>query len=187
MRQAVGSETLLHRVTYCGVCAKDCGIGTTVFWLYRMSVHCQYQLTAGTYHSFIYYGCSVTHLRAVPQYSGGISEHSVQQQSEVWKEVCVGLHVKYCYCCPSVMKLEFYQHFRKISKFQISWKSVQWKPSCSMRTDGQTWRSGWLPLAVLWKATNKTTNNTILRRIFVIDYRNYCRQCVLLLQLLLIT
>jgi hypothetical protein len=28
--------------------------------------------------------------------------------------------------------------FRKILKFRISWKSVQWEPSCSMRTDVRT-------------------------------------------------
>jgi hypothetical protein len=28
--------------------------------------------------------------------------------------------------------------FRKILKCQISWKSVQWQPSCSVRTDRQT-------------------------------------------------
>jgi len=36
--------------------------------------------------------------------------------------------------------------FRKIVIYQISWRSIQWEPSCSMRTDGrtdrqQTWRS----------------------------------------------
>ena len=32
-----------------------------------------------------------------------------------------------------------YRHsFRKILKYQISWKSVQWEPSCSMRTDRKT-------------------------------------------------
>jgi len=40
------------------------------------------------------------------------------------------------------MKLEFSRHFRKILKFQISWKSIQWEPRCSMRTDGQTWHDG---------------------------------------------
>jgi len=28
--------------------------------------------------------------------------------------------------------------FLKILKCQISWKSVQWEPNCSMRTDRQT-------------------------------------------------
>jgi len=29
-------------------------------------------------------------------------------------------------------------YFRKIRKCQNSWKSVQWEPSCSTRTDRQT-------------------------------------------------
>ena len=36
------------------------------------------------------------------------------------------------------MELEFPRHIRKILKYQIPWKSVQWEPSCSMRTDRQT-------------------------------------------------
>ena len=40
------------------------------------------------------------------------------------------------------MKLEFFsQDFRKIFKYQIAWKSFLRQPSCSMRTDRQTWRS----------------------------------------------
>jgi len=32
-------------------------------------------------------------------------------------------------------------YFLKILECQISWKSFQWEPSCSMRTDRQTWRN----------------------------------------------
>jgi len=36
------------------------------------------------------------------------------------------------------MKIRAYQNFTKIRLYQISWKSVQWEPSCAMRTDRQT-------------------------------------------------
>jgi len=54
----------------------------------------------------------------------------------------ISLHVKY-----PLLLLDFKENwmfstdFRKILRYQISWKSVQWKPSCSMRTDGRTWQS----------------------------------------------
>jgi len=32
----------------------------------------------------------------------------------------------------------FSTDFRKLLKYQFSPKSVQWEPSCSMRTDGET-------------------------------------------------
>jgi hypothetical protein len=36
------------------------------------------------------------------------------------------------------MKLEFSQKiFLEKLKYQTSWKSVQWEPSCSMQTDGR--------------------------------------------------
>ena len=44
-----------------------------------------------------------------------------------------------CYSCRISMRPEFSQQiFEKKLKCQISWKSVQWEPSCSMWTDGQT-------------------------------------------------
>ena len=36
------------------------------------------------------------------------------------------------------MKLEFSRQFQNILKYQISLKSVQCDPSCSLRADGQT-------------------------------------------------
>jgi hypothetical protein len=43
----------------------------------------------------------------------------------------IGLHVEYRYSCQIVIKVEFPGHIlEKILK--ISWKSVQWEPSCSV-------------------------------------------------------
>jgi hypothetical protein len=43
------------------------------------------------------------------------------------------------YYCQILMIFEFSrQFFRKIHKYQISWKSVHWEPSCSIQTDGRT-------------------------------------------------
>jgi len=63
--------------------------------------------------------------------------HSKKNWARYDKEMYVGLHVK-CPLCFSDFKRTwiFSTDFRKILKYQISWKSVQWQPSCSMRTDG---------------------------------------------------
>jgi len=37
---------------------------------------------------------------------------------------------------------------RKTLKYQISWKSFQWKPSCSMRTNRPTWLRNPFPLCI---------------------------------------
>jgi hypothetical protein len=67
------------------------------------------------------------------------------------------------------MKLEFFlQIFDKITKFQISWKSVQWDTSCCVRTvgrrDGQTdrqtdrqTRRRWRSLFSILRTRLKTT------------------------------
>ena len=47
------------------------------------------------------------------------------------------------YSCRVLMEFELSRQIfkKKILKYQISRKTVQWEPSCSMRTDRQTWRS----------------------------------------------
>ena len=54
---------------------------------------------------------------------------------------------RYCKKCVLVFMwnvLEFLRDdFRKILKYKISWKFVQWEPICSMWTDGRTDRQTW--------------------------------------------
>jgi len=38
-------------------------------------------------------------------------------------------------------------YFDESPRYIISQIFVQWQHSCSMRTDGRTWRSYWLPFA----------------------------------------
>jgi hypothetical protein len=42
----------------------------------------------------------------------------------------------------------FYTDFLKMFNYRISWKSVQWEPSCSMQMAGQTWWSYELLFAI---------------------------------------
>jgi hypothetical protein len=44
-----------------------------------------------------------------------------------------------CCSCQILISLEFSRPiFRKILKYKILWKSVQWEPSCPVQTDGRT-------------------------------------------------
>ena len=50
-------------------------------------------------------------------------------------------HVKYLLFLSDISKIWIFStYFRKVFKYQISQKSYQWKPSCSMRRDGRTGR-----------------------------------------------
>jgi hypothetical protein len=59
--------------------------------------------------------------------------------SEIWSKMYIGLHVKY-----SLFLSDFngtwtlLKDFSEKRKYQIIWGSVQWEPSYTMRTDGQT-------------------------------------------------
>jgi hypothetical protein len=71
---------------------------------------------------------------------------SLQLLSEVffilrWNERDMIENVSWSSCTVSVILSDFNEtwilstEFRKIPKYQISWKSVQWEPSCSMWSD----------------------------------------------------
>jgi hypothetical protein len=59
--------------------------------------------------------------------------------SEIWWKMYIGLHVKYPLFLSDFSETRIFgADFGKILKYQISWKPVQRKPSCSMRTDRRT-------------------------------------------------
>jgi len=45
------------------------------------------------------------------------------------------------YSCQILIKLGISRQTFEKSSHHISWKSVQWESSCSMRTDTQAWHS----------------------------------------------
>ena len=51
----------------------------------------------------------------------------------------IGLHVQYPILLWDINGTWIlWKQFRTMFRYQISWKSVRWEPSCSMRTDGRT-------------------------------------------------
>jgi hypothetical protein len=55
------------------------------------------------------------------------------------KHTYIGLYLKYPLFLSNFIEMwNFATDVHKTPEYQISWKSVTWKQSCSMRTDGRT-------------------------------------------------
>jgi len=66
----------------------------------------------------------------------------IKKNSARYYHKCTGSRVNCQLFFQIVIKLRIpLQGFREVLKYQVSWKSVLWEPSCSMRMDGQTDRN----------------------------------------------
>ena len=87
------------------------------------------------------------------------------------KKMSTGLHVKYLLSFSDFKETWIYSAvLRKLLTYQISWNSVQWKPSCFKRTDERTDRNDELNIcgsvhhALYW--WNKSNKMQQLRFLF---------------------
>jgi hypothetical protein len=93
--------------------------------------------------------------------------------SELWfKNMYIGLHVKYYLFYSDFNETWiFWADFRKILKYQISWKSVQWKQSCSMMINGRTdGRTDMTKLIVAFRNFANASKNTGIYFAFNLPY-----------------
>ena len=76
-----------------------------------------------------------------------LSDFSLQEElNKIRSKMYIGLQVKHpLFLLDLKIKQTwiFFIDFRKILKYEFSWKSVHWKPSCSTRTGGRTGRQTW--------------------------------------------
>ena len=65
--------------------------------------------------------------------------HSMKNSSKILSWMYIGLRVKYPLLLSEFTETWFFlTDFQKIIRYKVLWKSVQWEPSCSMRTGRQT-------------------------------------------------
>ena len=59
-----------------------------------------------------------------------------EELSERWSKMYIGLDIKYPLLSSFNESWILLTCFQKILKYKISWKSFQWEPNCTIRTDG---------------------------------------------------
>jgi len=80
---------------------------------------------------------SYTDIRDVIKHGHARCDHT--RTCEMWSYTDTALHVQYLLFLSDFKETWiFLTNFLKILKYQILWKSIQWEPSCSLRSDGRT-------------------------------------------------
>jgi hypothetical protein len=112
-------------------------IGLIVKYMY-IGVHVKYPLLVFMWSTLYWSSCEVPFIGLYVKYPLLVCMWSTLYWSSC--EVSfIGLHVKYPLFLSELNETWiFSSDFRKTFKNQISWKSAQWVPSCSLRTDEGT-------------------------------------------------
>jgi hypothetical protein len=88
-----------------------------------------------------------------------------QNKSVTYYQKCTCLHIKCPLFLTELNQIWYLRGFRKLLKYQISWRPIQWEPKCSKRTDGradtQTWQS-WQSLFEILRAPKTAPKNGIV-------------------------
>jgi len=118
-------ERNAHPLYYTVICVlSDCTIFVHIISHTARFSGENFQWTQNVCFDFFYYFCLK-------------SFSSQEKRREIWSQMCTVLHVNFSLL--SLYKsLIFSTDFRKILKYESSWKSIQRELSCSVQTDRQT-------------------------------------------------